>query len=455
VQAPFPVLRREPAGSRAVPVARQLGASGAIGVIAGSLVVLDGWAAAGALLCVAVVGGLFLLGPERLGLVAWAGTAFVAPLSGVRAAGLAVSDVLLVAAVALTLPSFATGYRRFPVPIRPEVFVGLATIACGGVIGTFFAARPGASLAEMTRFVAASAGSVAAVALWAPRPAQLRWFCWFWLAGAVFNASWAIVVGPVGGFRPAGLSTHPNHLGLVCMLGTALALGLALAERRALRPLAAAAIAPLLAAVLVSGSRAALLGLVVTVPVFAVLARRVQVAVRALAVTAVLAVGLLAGLAQVPDQSGLGRLIGGTSAAESDVERAEHLSRSLARLEGHPLTGTGFESSREAHNVYLQIAVAAGPLGLLGFALVARSVLRTRTEARTRGPASGDRALLAGLVAGYAGYLVAGAFQNLLWDRYLWLYVSVILVLGVTLAGEERRVDGTPAGRVAASARPV
>lgn len=425
-------------GTGAAGPARQLWAAGVVGAIAGCLVILDGRAVAAALVCLAGVGGVLVIGPERLGTVAWAATAFVAPMSGVRLSGVALSDVFLVAAVGLTLPSFATGYRRLPLPIRPDVFVGLAAIACGGVIGTFFAARPGASLGEMARFVLASAGSVAAVALWAPPPSRVRWFCSLWLAGAVFNACWAIFLGPADRARPAGLSTHPNHLGLVCMLGAALALGLLLAEGRAARRLGAAALAPLSLGLLASGSRAALVGLVVTVPVFAVLTRRVQVAVRALAVTAVLGVGVLAGLAHVPDQSGLGRLVGGATAAESDVERVEHLSRSLDRLERHPLTGEGFESSREAHNVYLQVAVAAGPLGVVGFALVVRSVLRARAEVRRRAPVAGDRALLAGLIAGYAGYLVAGAFQNLLWDRYLWLYVSAALVLAATLAGEGR-----------------
>ncbi|HVM02345.1 MAG TPA: O-antigen ligase family protein [Acidimicrobiales bacterium] len=410
--------------------------------MAGCLVILDGRAAVAALVCLAGVGGVLVVGPERLGTVTWAATAFAAPLSGVRVWGVALSDVFLVAAVGLTLPSFAAGYRRLPLPVRPDVFVGLATVACGGVIGTFFAAHPGASLAAMARFVLASAGSVAAVALWAPPPARLRWFCWLWLAGAVFNACWAIALGPVDGLRPAGLSTHPNHLGLVCMLGAALALGLALGGRRAARRVAAAALAPLVLALLASGSRAALVGLAVSVPVFAVLTRRLQVAVRALALTAVLGVAVLAGLAHVPEQSGLGRLVGDRTAAESDIERVEHLSRSLDRLERHPLTGEGFESSREAHNIYLQVAVAAGPLGVVGFAVVVRSVLRARAVVRRRAPVAGDRALLAGLVAGYAGYLVAGAFQNLLWDRYLWLYVSATLVLAATLADGEDRPAG-------------
>lgn len=427
-----------------VRAAGPLAAAAAVGAVAGAAVVPGGRVAAGAALCAAGAGGLLVAGPERMATVAWGATAFAAPLSGVRVRGAALSDVFLVAAVALTLPSYATGRRRAPLPVRSEVFLGLAAIVCGGVLGTFFATRPAAGLAEMARFVVAAAGSVAAVAVWAPRPARTRWFCGLWLAGAVFNACWAIAVGPVGALRPEGLSTHPNHLGLVCMLGAAVALGLLLAERRALRTAAAAALAPLLLALLQSGSRAAVVGLAVTVPVFAVLTRRARVALRLLAVGAVLGAAVLAGWVHLPEQSGVARLVGGgASAVESDAERAEHLSRSLDRLERHPLTGVGFESAKEAHNIYVQIAVAAGPLGVLGFALVARSVLRNRSEVRAAGPAAGDRALLAGLVAGYTGYLVAGAFQNLLWDRYLWLYAAAALVLGASLAAGLRPAGGT------------
>jgi hypothetical protein len=36
-------------------------------------------------------------------------------------------------------------------------------------------------------------------------------------------------------------------------------------------------------------------------------------------------------------------------------------------------------------------------------------------------------ALLVGTGSGLVGFLVASAFQNVVWDRYLWLYIAIIL----------------------------
>jgi hypothetical protein len=41
--------------------------------------------------------------------------------------------------------------------------------------------------------------------------------------------------------------------------------------------------------------------------------------------------------------------------------------------------------------------------------------------------------LLAGLTAGYIGYLVAGAFQNSLSDRTVWVFVAGMLALSQLL----------------------
>ena len=410
-------------------LARRLAPAAVIGAGAGGLGAVEGRAPVLAVLAALAAASFVLAGVRRLSVAAWGTAAFTAPLSGVRVSALALGDVALIAAVALSALSSVTGRRP-----------GWT----GGVVGTFFAARPATSLGGVATFVLGSAGPVAALALWAPSRRQLRCFAWLWLAGAVASALWAILLGPAAFGRRAGLATHPNHLGIICMLGTGLALGLVVSGARPARRLAVAALPVLLLALALSGSRAAVVGCASAVLAMTWLCRRLHLALRALVVACAFGATVLAGVVDVPEQSGLGRLAGGRSAAESDTARAEHLARSLERFRQHPLTGEGFEFAEEAHNIYLQVAVAAGPMGVLGLLLVARGVLGATRRGASAGPwpIGGDRALVAGLGAGYAGYLVVGAFQNLLWDRYLWLYVACALALAARLEDEA----GTAAG---------
>lgn len=169
-------------------------------------------------------------------------------------------------------------------PVRASshegVLLGVAVIALGGTLGTLFAAQPVASLAGIAKFVLAAAGSILAVRLWAPSAREVRWFCSLWLGGAAVSSLWALTFSPRPVGRPLGFSTHPNHLGVVCLLATAIALGFLLSGRPRARALSAVSF-PLLAVVLLaSGFRAALLGFLVMVPTVAVLSYRGQLAVR-------------------------------------------------------------------------------------------------------------------------------------------------------------------------------
>ena len=420
---------------------RHLAPAVAIGTGAGGIALIEGP------MTVLVVGtaltlALFVVaGLRSLSVAAWGAAAFTAPLSGLRVSSLALSDVALIVAVGLTLASLVARRRPDAAAFPAGPLVGLGAMALGGVVATLHASDPSASLAGVTTFVLGSAGPVVAMALWSPTRPQLRWFTSLWLAGAATSAVWAIRVGPAVFGRRAGLTTHPNHLGIVCVLATGLALGMLVTGARRTRVLALVALPPLLAALVLSGSRAAVVGCVAVVVAMAWLCRRLRLALRALAVVVASGVTVLGGLVEVPEQSGLGRLAGGRSSFESDTARAENLARSLERLGRHPFTGEGFEFAEEAHNIYLQVAVAAGPLGAIGLVLVARGVLRASRLGAwpLRRPVGGDRALLAGLGAGYTGYLVAGAFQNLLRDRYLWLYVAAALSLSSRLVDEEWR----------------
>jgi hypothetical protein len=64
-------------------------------------------------------------------------------------------------------------------------------------------------------------------------------------------------------------------------------------------------------------------------------------------------------------------------------------------------------------------------VALAGLLLVMATVVRAGIEGQR--PDTGW--LATGFVAGFIAYLLAGLFQNSLWDRYVWLHGAVVLWL--------------------------
>lgn len=379
--------------------------------------------------------------------LAWAGAMVAAPLNGLRVWYFSVCEVLLAVAVAGTIAVPTLRRRELDVSGYGGVLAGLGLMAAGGLLAAAVATASVASLVATVSFVAATVGSVLAWLLWAPSRIQLRWFCALWLGAAVVSSLWALGAdGTVAG-RHLGLASHPNSLGLVCVLGTGLALGLAFdGGNRLNRYVAGAACLALLGGLLSSGSRAALLGLVSAVPAVAVLSSRRRVALASAVVAAAVGAAVLVGVLVTPTQGQVGRFTGDISTAESDARRLEQLDRGLDRVAENPVTGAGFEFAGEVHSIYLQSLVAAGPLGLVGLLVASCSVLVTARRRLAAEPETvgGDRGLLAGMAGGYVGYLVAGAFQNSLSARHVWLYVAATLALArpSTATGDDHQGEG-------------
>ncbi|HUR17532.1 MAG TPA: O-antigen ligase family protein [Acidimicrobiales bacterium] len=377
---------------------------------------------------------------DRMPAVAWAAAVLFAPLNGIRInRAFSVSDGLIAFAVVATATSPTSRRKIRDVTADRALLIGLGLLTLGALIGSIFAPHPWTSLGGTARFVFISLSSVVAVGLWAPSRGTLRRFCVLWLSGATANALWALVVSPTVWGRRAGLASHPNSLGLVCVLGTGLALGFCLSDRGIPRRVAEASCALLAVGVVLSGSRAALLGLVTAVPVVLVLSSRRRLVLPTVAATLLVGGAVLAGALHPPAHGSLGRLVGDRSTVESDASRDELLRRTGDRIKAHPLTGEGFQYAHEAHSIYLQALVAGGPLGLAGLALINGMALTAawRALAARREAVTGDHSVLAGLAGGYAGYLVAAAFQNSLGERHVWLYLA-----GATALARELRPMG-------------
>lgn len=369
------------------------------------------------------------LGLRRTGIgLLMAGVA-TAALNDVRLLpSVTVSDSLLVFAIA----ALAASRPRVGASLeyaRP-VFVAVALLALGGLLASLASADPAASAFNVARLVIAAGGVVLALLLWSPGRRGVFALAWLWVASAATTSLWGLLVHEDLAGRAIGLSTHSNHLALAATMALGPALGLAAGLRGWRRILAAGLVAVLVAGVVASGSRAALVGSGGLAIAFAVgYPRAVLPMLAALGGVALLGV---TGVLDIGGSNALARLVGfdGLGAAASDAERWLLLDAALDRLDLAPLVGSGFESALEAHNVYLQVWMGAGVPGLGGIALLVATAGRRYFEARASARDSRDAmaTLALGLASGWIGYFVIALFQNALWDRYVWVPAALIVV---------------------------
>jgi len=256
--------------------------------------------------------------------------------------------------------------------------------------------------------------------------------------------------------RASGLAIHSNHLGLASALALPLALAHATVPHRVRRMLGSAAAAVLVVGVLASGSRANLLGAVVAVALMLLLLRGAQakIALGVIAAVMVMFAGSVIVSASGSQVVTLERFAGGGQALESDSRRKTKLDTSVSAVMAHGLTGVGFATARDAHNLYLQMLQAGGILALTAFALFAYGAVRLgwKLSREPRAPPDSAR-LAAGLTVSLLVWLTTGLLQNAVNDRYLVVPFGVLL--GLSLAVNRQRSSAPPGGESSPGAVPI
>jgi O-antigen ligase len=371
--------------------------------------------------------------------------AFTAPMNGIRIFGvLALTDLVLTVGI-LGLAVQALVSKRWWSPLPRGFTLGTALVVAGGLVGALFAAQPRASFARLLPFTLAATVPVIAVRMWGPSQAMLKRYLWCSVAGAV--ASGAVGLFSGGGLtgRPQGLTPHPNHLAMTCALGATLALALRLCEVGWRRTAALGAFCLLALSVVRAGSRAGLIAMLIGAAIVVLRTRhlrptplRVGRGLLVLLVTVLVAGAFIfTGAVKLGEQNALRRLVGDVSARASDAERLPLLQENVAKIGDRPLTGGGFQDALAAHNIYVQVWVAAGIAGFVGFLMLITSVVREGLREDDEGSSVEMRYIRTAYLAGYVGYLVAGLAQNILWDRYIWLHVAIIISARAAAPGRE------------------
>lgn len=417
-----------PARSTALPLYVAAGALAAILVYAVTLGTLPMLVAVGAAVFVAM---LACFGSERIGLLLLIVAFFTAPmykgLAPSPGSPVTTTDLLFVAAFGLLVPQLLGGRVRLPT----LYFAGVGLVFSTGLVASVFSADPLTSLVSLAFWMMVMLGLPVAFALLAPSGRLVDLLAAAFVVGQIFSMFYGLARGYSEAGRHAGFSTHPNYFAQAGMLSLALLLYLAYRHRGRAMLLILPATVLCATSVVLSGSRAATVVVAVLVMMVPVVERS---AVTGFLLAAVGALGLLllpviAGMAG--EGSSISRLGGDTSARFSNSARSLGLEEGIDRFFAHPFRGTGLIELYEIHNNFLEVAVAIGIFGLVGYLMVLYSFARPILSL-------GEYRRLAYGVWAYVGF---GATVPSLYDRSIWAVVALSVV---AMIEHERRRLGTP-----------
>lgn len=354
--------------------------------------------------------------------------AFLQPLNGVRpfGPGASLGDVALALLALGCLPFLG----RLHMPPRVLVpFLGALVMCSGGLLG-MLATDGWWQTPWLLRFLLGIPLVMGVVAIVRPTPRLAVWLAGCYAAGATLSSIVAIGGPVVPGFaRASGLGEHLMHLAVSAMFGLVLAIGWFVStSSHWQRVLASTVFVLCLWGQLLTGARSALLGTLLAIAYLAVLGRGRGVALAGgLAVLA--GVVLAATMPLLPQGSTLHRIFGGELTGLVTLSNGAHVQNAqdaISEIGTHPFTGLGFAQGLDAHNLFLEAANMGGVLGVVGFFLIwgtigALLVRQLRFGVRRK------HWLRASLLVGVAGYFVLAQLENMVWDRHLWLFITLAL----------------------------
>jgi hypothetical protein len=330
--------------------------------------------------------------------------------------------------ITLADAAFAVGFglmlpdlMRRPLHL-PSIFVlGVAGVLTVALFASLLADDPMGSLNSLARLLVGAFGLSILILWWNPDRTRVVILASAYVLGNVISVANGVIKNEVArDGRRAGLAEHPNVYGLCALLACCLIPFLVMQLPRTWRwVLAGPAGLVCLYGVWSSGSRAALAALIGVAVIFPVLARSVPAALALLSAVAGVLVFSTQLLGETSTGNALGRLLGAGSASLSDVEREQLLEDVIDRFWNSPVIGNGMADVIAAHIIYLQIAAGVGVIGLFFYLIVLASTVR---------PAAVLSPPFSLLAVPALAYVVVGFVTPLLWDRYIWVVMSLALI---------------------------
>jgi O-antigen ligase len=361
----------------------------------------------------------------------------------------ALSDVFFLGAAGLLMA--AALLTRLPIHIdarlRLLVLGGMMLIG-GSLIASIFAADASASLSAWIKLVIAVILLPLLLIVWSPSVKEIHIISVLFIVSASASALAAYVIGPPNQYtnRAYGLATHPNSLAMISVLALGPALALMLSSNTLTRIAFGLASFGLSWSILIpSGSRAGVLGMVVVILSLLLLTRSRTLFIGSLVTGLCVFFLLRSGALDLLGFESVARLIGAEDTSQrleaqmSNEGRWALLQDTWSDFRSKPFIGVGVEHARTAHNVYLSVLVSCGVIAFAGLFIVMWDVLKAAVivQRSTQRLSNLKYWLLIGWISGYAGLMFANAFQNSLWERFVWVPPTVVALLMINRSGPQ------------------
>ncbi len=109
----------------------------------------------------------------------------------------------------------------------------------------------------------------------------------------------------------------------------------------------------------------------------------------------------------------------------SNTTRHEAAHTALVQFRARPIEGVGFQVIEDAHNIYLQLLAAGGVIAFVSFLVYIGGLAAAYVRARA-GPLRDEATAIA---ASVLVWLVGGAFDNQLIDKFLYVMPGLLLAM--------------------------
>ena len=358
----------------------------------------------------------------------------VHPIPG--APWLELSDPFFLAGFVLVVPRLLGNPLRLP----PALLVGAVGLLTVGTLSALLSDQPGPNFSHLLDVVRGLVFLPIFFAWWQPGRRTIVAVALAYMLGSSINVIAALLEGATFDDRYAGLTSHPNTLGICLVLSISLAPFL-LAELRArYHWIVGLMTAISVGGIWLTGSRAAFACAALLVLLYPLFNRSIPaaIAVGALSLTAYSVADRMAQHAN-PD-SLLGRLLGEGSAQASNEARLEGARQGIDQFLSHPLLGDGWLTVWGAHNGYIQVAAATGIFGLASYLLLVAGLLRPLLAIS---PPSGL------LATPMLATVMLDIFLPVLGARYVWVIVALSTAAERLAAEEGANPDHAPMTPVA------
>lgn len=353
---------------------------------------------------------------------------FTAPFSGAivqigmvrfRAADGLLGIALIVAF--LQIPGRRLGLVRVPLSAR-RVEIGIALVSYGILIGTW--RNGGKEYLLLFGFGVAAAVPTMLLVQARVTAEMRRRLARVFVAGTCTSVATAVLLGYRNAAGAAvGLTLHRNQLGMTIAMSFPL---VGLLSRRWQR---LSAYAVLVVGANETGSRSAVLGLLVAACLMSLMWIRGKPSRVALLVFVPLLAGTLIFLASGiggGEQTTLSRLAGNDASRVSDFERRGAITDGLDALDlDTGLFGSGYFLDPPPHNVVIETWLAGGLVALFGLMVVLREafhpIVRTFRSRRSAWPLTD----VTRFAISVSAWLVVVLFNNVLWVPFVWVMVAL------------------------------